>query len=145
MHTCPACGRKTISGMLRCDCGADLSLLAMLDATVDGWFNRGLAAANNNSAAEALEWFSACCVARPTDAPARIAQAKCWARLGRFDEALVALDKAAALEPDNGEPELLARAIRQAMEENGTGPGREFSEENAGKTVRSNRIVNTKE
>ena len=89
--------------LARCHCGADLSLLLTLDAVADAWFNRGLAALGCEAPGEALEWFSACCAARPADGPARLAQAKTWARLGRFKEALESLEKAKLLEVNGDE------------------------------------------
>ncbi len=112
MYNCPACGEGEVTGRTRCRCGADLALLQQLDAVADGWFNRGLEALAAGRPGEALEWLSACCAARPTDAAARRAQAKVWAQLGHFAEARVALERAAALDPDAAE----LRAFREALE-----------------------------
>jgi regulator of sirC expression with transglutaminase-like and TPR domain len=90
-----------------------LSLLQRLDAVADAWFNRALEALAAGAPGRALEWLSACCAARPTDAAARRAQAKVWAQLGHWEEARDALERAAAIEPDV--PEL--EAIRQALRE----------------------------
>jgi tetratricopeptide (TPR) repeat protein len=98
MFSCPACGAEGAPGRERCPCGADLSLLATLDALPGIWFNRGLAALERGAPGEALEWLSACCAARPNDAEARLAQAKVWARLGHLAEARAALERAEALD-----------------------------------------------
>ncbi|GEM_PF-1369875 len=113
MYSCPACSAMDLEGRETCACGADLSLLAGLEAVSDAWFNEGLRALSEGARGRALEWFSAACAARPTDAAARRAQAKVWAQLGRWDEALDALDRAAVIEPDADE----LNAIRQAIEE----------------------------
>ena len=111
MYSCPACGTDDVVRRAVCTCGADLTLLRRLDEVADAWFNRALTAAAEGQTGRALEWLSACCVARPTDAAARRAQAKVWAQLGRWNEARDALERAAELEPDA--PELAA--LRQAL------------------------------
>jgi len=115
-YNCPACGRRDVAGQAQCRCGADLTILCMFDAAVDGWFNRGLAAATRGAPAEALEWFSACCAARPADLEARLAQAKCWAVLGQTGQARAALAKAMKIDPDNQEAAMLAAALEQPGE-----------------------------
>jgi tetratricopeptide (TPR) repeat protein len=112
MYKCPACGVDEVEGLGRCRCGADLSLLLTLDATVDAWFNRGLAALARQAPGEALEWFSACCIARPSDGPARLAQAKTWALLGRWQEAGDSLAKAGVLNIDEAELAALEAGIQ---------------------------------
>jgi tetratricopeptide (TPR) repeat protein len=125
MYKCPACGRSGVAGLSRCTCGADLTILENLQAVVDVWFNRGLAALAEGRPGNALEWLSACCVARPNDAAARLAQARVWAQLGNFSQAQVSLKQAEDLDP--GLPGLadmaqaLAEAGRQPL---GKGPGR---------------------
>ena len=104
MYSCPACGAKDVNNQSTCRCGADLSLLQRLDALADAWFNQALEALTHNNPGHALEWLSASCAARPTDAAARRAQAKVWAQLGRWAEARDALSRAREIEPD--EPEL---------------------------------------
>ena len=113
MYSCPACGAEVIGNRLLCACGADLSLLARLDAVADAWFNEALASLEQGRPGRALEWMSACCAARPTDAAARCAQAKIWARLGRWQEAHDSLERAAALDP--GAPDL--QTIRDAIKD----------------------------
>ncbi|MGE0129086.1 MAG: hypothetical protein AB7U82_13490 [Blastocatellales bacterium] len=113
MYNCPACGAMDVEGRETCACGADLSLLARLEAISDAWFNEGLRALAEGARGRAMEWFSAACAARPTDAAARRAQAKVWAQLGCWDEALDALERAAMIEPDDDE----LNAIRRAIEE----------------------------
>ena len=66
----------------------------------DAWFNRGLRAQADGEPGQALEWFSACCAARPGDAEARLAQAKTWGQLGRRKEALRTLQLARDINPD---------------------------------------------
>jgi tetratricopeptide (TPR) repeat protein len=83
-----------------------------LDGIADAWFNRGLLALSQGEPGLALEWLSACCAARPTDAVARKAQARVWAQLGHWDEALNALERAESLEP--GDPDLAL--VRGAIE-----------------------------
>ena len=83
MYSCPACGAEDVAGRAACRCGADLSLLLRLDGIADAWFNRGLEALAEGAPGRALEWFAACCVARPTDAAARLALARVWPQLGR--------------------------------------------------------------
>lgn len=114
MYNCPACGREVITGQSVCRCGADLSLLQRLDSVADAWFNRGLEALKNGAPGQALEWLSACCAARPTDAAARLAQAKVWAQLGHRQEALAALERVRAVEPDAPELAALQIALRDA-------------------------------
>jgi len=113
MYNCPACGATEVAGRETCACGADLGLLARLEAVSDAWFNEGLRALSEGARGRALEWFSAACAARPTDAAARRAQAKVWAQLGRWDEAREALERAALIEPDADE----LNAVRQAIED----------------------------
>jgi tetratricopeptide (TPR) repeat protein len=113
MYNCPACGAIDVEGRETCACGADLSLLARLEAVSDAWFNEGLRVLSEGARGRALEWFSAACAARPTDAAARRAQAKVWAQLGRWDEAREALERAALIEPDADE----LNTLRQAIEE----------------------------
>jgi Tfp pilus assembly protein PilF len=115
MYSCPACGAENVVGMTACRCGNDLTLLRGIDAAADAWFNRGLEALAAGAPGRALEWLSACCVARPTDAAALRIQAKLWARLGHVREAGEALDRAAELDPSS--PDLLAarEAIRAVV------------------------------
>lgn len=118
MYSCPACGTADVAARTTCLCGADLTLLRRLDEVADIWFNRALEAAAAGAPGRALEWLSACCVARPTDAVARRAQAKVWAQLGCWAAAEEALSRAAAIEPDA--PELAA--LRQALQEQSQPP-----------------------
>jgi tetratricopeptide (TPR) repeat protein len=85
-----------------------------LEALADAWFNRALAALAEGRPGRALEWLSACCAARPTDAEARRAQAKAWAQLGRWVEARDALDRAAEIDPDAAELEVIRQAVDAA-------------------------------
>lgn len=100
MYSCPACGAEDVSNRSTCRCGADLTLLQRLDALADAWFNRALEALDLGKPGQALEWLSACCAARPSDAAARRAQARLWAQLGHWPEAQDALERARAIEPD---------------------------------------------
>jgi len=103
MYSCPACGAENVAGRQECPCGADLSLLVRLDGLADAWYNRGLEALEAGRTGEALEWLSACCAARPTDLGARVAQAKVWAQLKRWEEARESAARAAELDPTAGE------------------------------------------
>jgi len=113
MFTCPSCGEEPAAGQTTCKCGADLSVLASLDRLPDAWYNRALRAAGDGDAAAALEWMSACCAARPTDAGARCAQGKLWAQLGHWDAAARALAQAQAIDPDAPGSAELAKAIQE--------------------------------
>jgi tetratricopeptide (TPR) repeat protein len=115
MYSCAACGAEEVGRQARCRCGADLTLLAQLDAVADTWFNRALAALAEDAPGQALEWLSACCAARPTDAAARRAQAKVWAQLGHWKEAAGALERAAAIEPDAPEIADIRQALNQGV------------------------------
>ena len=123
MYPCPACGTENGVHRDRCRCGADLSLLKTLDGLVNAWFNRGRKALEEEKTGEALEWFSACCAARPLDAALRRIQARMWVRLGRREEAESSLRRAESLEP--GAPELteIREALREAKEGHGHGEG----------------------
>jgi len=112
MYSCPACGSEGVLGAGICRCGADISLLRSLDGLADAWFNKALMALASGDPGTALEWLSACCVANPTDAVARRAQAKVWAHLGRFAESRSALARAAAIDPNSPELESIELAIR---------------------------------
>ena len=126
MLNCPACGTPVERREQACSCGADLRLLRDLDGLADAWLNRGLAVLGKQGAGKALEWVSASCVARPTDAQARRIQAKLWAQLGKWDEALEALACASALDGDAQESEELRKAIleRGGSERRGAAKGR---------------------
>ncbi len=115
MYKCPACGAGDATGRTQCRCGADLTLLQALDAVADAWFNRGLQALDRDAPGEALEWFCACCAARPSDVAARLAQAKTWARLERYEQARDALEKARKTAPDAEGLDELAQALEEAM------------------------------
>jgi len=128
MYSCPACGAGDVSNRAACACGADLSLLQRLDSVADSWFNRALDALAEQQPGRALEWLSACCVARPTDAAAARAQAKVWAQLGRWEEAGAALERAAALDPDAPELEDIRHAIQHAVNRPATLPARQDSD-----------------
>ena len=114
MYNCPACGADDVSGRSICSCGADLLLLEKLDAVADAWFNRALEALGRGATGEALEWVSASCAARPTDAAVRRTQAKLWAQLGRLDEASDALARAVAIDPEAPETALVRQALDEA-------------------------------
>ena len=120
MYSCPECGAEDTAQRATCRCGADLTLLLRLDGLADAWFNRALEMLAQDAPGRALEWFSACCAARPTDAAARRAQARVWAQIGRLNEARDALDRAAELDPSA--PELLT--IRAALETVNAPPAR---------------------
>jgi tetratricopeptide (TPR) repeat protein len=111
MYSCPCCGAESAADRSKCPCGADLSLLARLDGVADAWFNEGLQALERGARGRALEWVSACCAARPTDAAARLVQARLWGQLGLWAEASDALERAAAIDPTL--PELTA--VREAL------------------------------
>jgi tetratricopeptide (TPR) repeat protein len=119
MYSCPACGAVNVADLLTCRCGADLSLLQGLDALVDAWFNRALEALASGETGRALEWVSACCVARPTDAAARRVQAKIWAQLGCWNEARAALEQARLIEPDASETNEIEQALQGHIGSNG--------------------------
>jgi len=114
MYACPACGRDSVADTAACECGADLSMLRVLEAIAEQWFNRALQALAEGRPGSALEWLSACCAARPTDAAARRALAKVWAQLNRWDEAGQALDRAAAIDPDSLELVEIREALQDA-------------------------------
>jgi tetratricopeptide (TPR) repeat protein len=123
MYSCPACGTEDVAARANCLCGADLTLLRRLDEIADAWFNRGLEAASAGAPGRALEWLSACCVARPTDAAARRAQAKVWAQLGCRAAAEDALARAAAIEPDAPELAVLRQALQEQTQPRPVTPG----------------------
>ena len=114
-YSCPACGADDVGGRDRCKCGADVSLLRALDAAPDAWFNRALKALNDGDPGRALEWVSACCAARPSDGAARRVQAKIWAQLGHWQEAVRALSQSAEIEPDSDEVKEIREALRAAQ------------------------------
>jgi hypothetical protein len=86
MFRCPVCGVEIAPEWGVCTCGASLGLLRQMESVADAWYNRGLAELSAGRTGEALAWFSACCAARPTDAAARLAQAKVWGQLGHWLE-----------------------------------------------------------
>lgn len=99
MYSCPVCDNNDVVGQATCSCGTDLTLLRHLDAAIDAWFNRGLAALAACRKGEALEWFSACCIARPTDAEAHRLRGEVWIELDHTPEARAALERAETLDP----------------------------------------------
>ncbi len=114
MYHCPSCGRSAQPGRAACECGADLTLLATLDAMADAWFNRGVGALAEGNSGRAVEWFAASAAARPDDVEALLALALSWARLDRPREALSSLDRAA--EKDATHPDI--KPLRDALPEN---------------------------
>lgn len=113
-YCCPACGAENVANQSTCRCGADLLLLQKLDAVADAWFNRALEALADGAPAQALEWLSASCAARPTDAAIRRTQAKVWAQLGKWEAAQDALDRAAVIDPDAPEVVEIQAALLDA-------------------------------
>jgi predicted Zn-dependent protease len=111
MYSCPACGVEADKGQSVCRCGADLAMLQRMDAVADAWFNRALDALEAGNVERALEWLSACCAARPTDAAALRALAKLWAQLGKWRAARDALARAREIEPGAPELVLIERAL----------------------------------
>jgi predicted Zn-dependent protease len=111
MYSCPECGAEEVASRATCVCGADLVPLQRLDSVADAWFNRALESLAGGATGRALEWLSASCAARPTDVAARLAQAKVWAQLGHCDEARDALERAAAIDPDAAELEIIRTAL----------------------------------
>lgn len=128
MYSCPACGTENVAGLAACRCGQDLSLLLSIEATADAWFNCGLEALEAGAPERALEWISACCAAKPTDAKAILLQAKLWARLGRWQAASAALDRAEKLDPSSSD--LLA--VRQALTRASAAPKRKRGKKHSG-------------
>ena len=114
MLSCPQCKNTKIQDLVRCRCGVDLSLLRGLDAQVDAWFNQALEASSRNEPGEALEWLSACCKARPTDAAAWRAMAKVWSQLRRWKDALRCLDRAGEIQSDLAGLDEVRQAIGRA-------------------------------
>ncbi len=107
MFRCPACGIEVQKDWVVCVCGASLLLLHRLEAVADAWYNRGLEELSAGRLGEALAWFSACCAARPTDAEARLAQARVWGQLGHWPECARAAQLAREIDPSlDGLPEL---------------------------------------
>jgi tetratricopeptide (TPR) repeat protein len=107
MFRCPACGTEVNPDWKVCICGASLVLLRQLEAAADAWYNRGLQELSAVRPGEALAWFSACCAARPTDAEARLAQARVWGQLGHWPECARAAQLAREIDPSlDGLPEL---------------------------------------
>ena len=115
MFTCPECRREGLERRDFCWCGADVSLLSALEVALDAWYNAGMAAVQAKDYARALEWFSACAVARPADAAVLTILAKLWLRLGHPAPALRSLDSAAELEPETLVRSAL-RTLAQARE-----------------------------
>jgi hypothetical protein len=99
MFRCPVCGIEVNPDWIVCTCGASLGLLRQLEAVPDAWYNRGLQELSAGRPGEALAWFSACCAARPTDAAARLAQAKVWGQLGHLPECTRAAQRVRELDP----------------------------------------------
>lgn len=85
--SCPGCGKSITNTNSLCECGEDLTLLRQLDGVADAWYNRGVRAADAGDAGAALEWFSACCAARPSDVEARLAIARLWVHFNIWDDA----------------------------------------------------------
>lgn len=112
MYSCPACGAEEVASRTTCLCGADLAPLQRLDGMADAWFNRALESLAVGQTGRALEWLSASCAARPTDAAARRAQARIWAQLGLWQEARDALQRAADIDPDAPELADLQAALQ---------------------------------
>lgn len=94
-----------------CGCGADLGLLACLDAVADSWFNASLAALEQGRRGEALEWMSACCRARPSEVAAWLALARLWAQGGSVADARRCLDEVAKLDPGHAELGVMRTAL----------------------------------
>jgi predicted Zn-dependent protease len=113
MVACPACGNEIEAGRALCRCGADLSVLQRLDAVADAWYNRAMRAVAAGQAGEALAWISACCAARPTDAAARLVQARLWGQLGHPAEGLQALAQARDGDPDLPGLDATEQALRE--------------------------------
>jgi tetratricopeptide (TPR) repeat protein len=99
MFRCPACGIEVKPEWMVCNCGASLGLLRQLESVADAWYNRGLSELSAGRIGEALNWFSASCAARPTDAEARLAQAKVWGQLGHWPECARAVQRAREIDP----------------------------------------------
>jgi tetratricopeptide (TPR) repeat protein len=135
MYSCPACGAEDVAGQSTCRCGADLSLLQRLDAVADVWFNLALEALAGGAPGRAMEWLSACCAARPTDAAARRAQAKVWAQLGCWEEARDAVERARAIEPDAPELAEIELALQDVT------PAAEAGKPRAARTKRARKRV----
>jgi len=123
MYCCPQCGSDHVAGLAQCPCGADLSALRDLNAVAGAWFNRGLEFEAKGETGPALECFSACSIARPSDAAARRALAKLWLRLGHPGEARRCLDIRQLGEDASLEDGLLLRLIEAGMTFPGSGNG----------------------
>lgn len=99
MYLCPECGADQVAGRERCPCGADLRVLRDLATLLDAWFNAGVDALEAGRPGEAVEWFGACAIARPTEAEPLELLARAWFLLGRPAEAGRVLDRADDLGP----------------------------------------------
>ena len=142
MYSCPACGNSNVANQARCKCGADLTLLQCLEAVANAWFNRALSALADDRPGRALEWLSACCAARPTDAEARLVQAKVWARLGRWREASDALDRAEEVGVSSDDLQAVRDVVREAEEKHAkkaAKPQRRRKEKKRGKSGKKSR------
>lgn len=122
MYSCPACGKEDVIGLAVCTCGADLGVLLKLERAIDAWFNSALEALKEGKVGRALEWLSACCVARPTDAVAVRALAKVWTQMGHWEEATDALERAAQIEPDAPDLSDIREALQEARRKARKGP-----------------------
>ena len=89
-------------------------MLQCLDALPDAWLNQGLKAMERRAIGEALEWFAACCRARPSDGPAHRALARAWAQLEHWDDAQRALEQSARSDPESPDLTVLRTAVEQA-------------------------------
>lgn len=116
MYLCPECGSDQIAGRERCLCGADLRVLRDLTALQDAWFNAGAGALEAGRHGEAVEWFAACAVARPTEVEPLELLARSWLLLGRPAEAARVLDRADELGPPGEARSALRSQIAEASQ-----------------------------
>ena len=109
--TCPSCGAVATENLLCRQCNVDLSILYIINAVPDVWFNRAVESVQSGDWGKALEWVSACCVARPADASAHRMRAKIWGQLQHPIAARESLELARALEPDHPDLKVIATIL----------------------------------
>lgn len=118
MIDCPVCPKTDIKeGITKCpQCGTDLSALLRARELPDVYYNEGIELAKKGLLDEAIEKLIFALELNPNSIASHIVLGKILARMSRYGEAVIYLDKALSIDQDNTGASIEKRRIDDTIE-----------------------------